>query len=167
MARSEGNRREEDVRLSRPERRSPPSARRHDTRPEKHVFQDRTLHTEAQHRMVYSNSSDSQCCRITPMTSHSDADRDLRMPTLRDLIAPIFRHKLAGFLTALTLFTGTTVMVLLSPKQYRGGNEDPREARAGGRDCERRSQGGFTGALGCDRGRAELGGRAAQEPRSS
>jgi len=52
------------------------------------------------------------------MTSHSDVDRDLRMTTLRDLIAPIFRHKLAGFLTALTLFTGTTVMVLRSPKQY-------------------------------------------------
>jgi uncharacterized protein involved in exopolysaccharide biosynthesis len=52
------------------------------------------------------------------MTSHSDVDRDLRMMTLRDLIAPIFRHKLAGFLTALTLFTGTTAMVLRSPKQY-------------------------------------------------
>ena len=52
------------------------------------------------------------------MTIHSDADRDLRLPTLRDLIAPIFRHKWAGLLTALTLFAGTTVMVALSPKQY-------------------------------------------------
>jgi uncharacterized protein involved in exopolysaccharide biosynthesis len=52
------------------------------------------------------------------MTNHSDPGRDLRGPTLRDVVAPIFRHKRAGILTAMALFTGATVMVFLSPKRY-------------------------------------------------
>src|SRR4029434_344280 len=52
------------------------------------------------------------------MRNDSDPAGELRGPTLRDVLTPIFRHKRAGILTAMALFTGTTVMVLLSPETY-------------------------------------------------
>jgi uncharacterized protein involved in exopolysaccharide biosynthesis len=52
------------------------------------------------------------------MTNHADPHGVLRGTTLRDVLVPIFRHRRAGILTAIALFTGTTVMVFLAPKQY-------------------------------------------------
>jgi uncharacterized protein involved in exopolysaccharide biosynthesis len=52
------------------------------------------------------------------MTTDADRARDFRVPTVRDLLAPIFRYKWAGLLTSIAVLTMTTAMVLLSPKQY-------------------------------------------------
>jgi uncharacterized protein involved in exopolysaccharide biosynthesis len=54
------------------------------------------------------------------MTNHSAPDdyRDLRGPTARDIIAPIFRHKRAGILTAIAMFAVLAPVVLLSPVEY-------------------------------------------------
>jgi uncharacterized protein involved in exopolysaccharide biosynthesis len=52
------------------------------------------------------------------MRNDSDPNGELRGPTLRDVLTPIFRHKRAGILTAMALFMGTTVMVLLLPENY-------------------------------------------------
>src|SRR5262245_6724793 len=52
------------------------------------------------------------------MYSNSDSDRDQHLPTLRELIAPVFRHKTAAILTALALLTAAGVMAFLWPKEY-------------------------------------------------
>jgi len=52
------------------------------------------------------------------MTTELDADAELRWPSLRDLLAPVFRHKRAGILTMLAVLTGTTAAVLSMSKQY-------------------------------------------------
>jgi uncharacterized protein involved in exopolysaccharide biosynthesis len=52
------------------------------------------------------------------MPTPTDSERDWRLPTVRDLITPIFRHKRAGILAALVLFTATASAVLLAPQQY-------------------------------------------------
>ena len=52
------------------------------------------------------------------MTTELDADPELRLPTLRDLLLPVFRHKRAGILTMLAVLTGTITAVLSMPKQY-------------------------------------------------
>jgi uncharacterized protein involved in exopolysaccharide biosynthesis len=46
------------------------------------------------------------------------AEPHVRVPTLRDLAAPIFRHKRAGMLVAFAVFATTAVVVLTRPKQY-------------------------------------------------
>lgn len=46
------------------------------------------------------------------------AEPHVRVPTLRDLVAPIFRHKRAGMLVALAVFAMTAGVVLTRPKQY-------------------------------------------------
>ena len=51
-------------------------------------------------------------------TQHSEGDGDFRIPTLRDLVTPIFRHKRAGILTATAVLIATTVAILLLPTQY-------------------------------------------------
>ena len=51
------------------------------------------------------------------MRTHTDAN-DPRVPTLRELAAPIFRHKRAGILTALALFTAAVVTLFALPKRY-------------------------------------------------
>jgi uncharacterized protein involved in exopolysaccharide biosynthesis len=52
------------------------------------------------------------------MNSKLESDRELRLPTLRDLAAPIFRYWRAGLLVGLTVCVGTTMVVLFTPKQY-------------------------------------------------
>jgi uncharacterized protein involved in exopolysaccharide biosynthesis len=52
------------------------------------------------------------------MSNDPDSAHALRLPTLRDLIAPLFRHKVAGLLTAVAVFTVTIVVVLRSPSEY-------------------------------------------------
>jgi uncharacterized protein involved in exopolysaccharide biosynthesis len=52
------------------------------------------------------------------MTTELDTDPELRVPSLRDLLLPVFRHKRAGILTMLAVLTGTITAVLSTPKQY-------------------------------------------------
>lgn len=52
------------------------------------------------------------------MNSKLESDRELRLPTFRDLVSPIFRYWRAGLLVGLTVCLGTTIVVLLTPKQY-------------------------------------------------
>jgi len=52
------------------------------------------------------------------MNSKLEPDRELRLPTFRDLVSPIFRYWRTGLLVALTVCVGTTIVVLLTPKQY-------------------------------------------------
>jgi uncharacterized protein involved in exopolysaccharide biosynthesis len=59
-----------------------------------------------------SNRNDQQIMIDTHSEPH------VRVPTLRDLVVPIFRHKRAGMLVALTVFAVTAVVVLTRPKQY-------------------------------------------------
>jgi uncharacterized protein involved in exopolysaccharide biosynthesis len=47
-----------------------------------------------------------------------DRDHALRLPTLRDLVTPVFRYKRAAFLTAMAVMACTILLVLLTPKQY-------------------------------------------------
>jgi uncharacterized protein involved in exopolysaccharide biosynthesis len=50
--------------------------------------------------------------------THTDPEQSLRLPTLRDLVTPVFRYKRAAFLTAAFVIACTILLVLLTPKQY-------------------------------------------------
>jgi uncharacterized protein involved in exopolysaccharide biosynthesis len=52
------------------------------------------------------------------LTDSSERGGDSRFRTLRDLVAPVFRHKWAGILTATVLFAATLAAVLVLPKQF-------------------------------------------------
>ena len=52
------------------------------------------------------------------MNSKLESDRELRLPTFRDLVSPLFRYWRTAVLVALTVCLGTTTVVLLTPKQY-------------------------------------------------
>jgi uncharacterized protein involved in exopolysaccharide biosynthesis len=50
--------------------------------------------------------------------TNAESDHSLRLPTVRDLVSPIFRYWRAGALAALSTIAATTLIVLLTPKQY-------------------------------------------------
>lgn len=52
------------------------------------------------------------------MTTEVDSPRDFRVPTLRDLVAPIYRYKWAGILTGAAVLAVTIAVVVLFPKKY-------------------------------------------------
>jgi uncharacterized protein involved in exopolysaccharide biosynthesis len=52
------------------------------------------------------------------MTADADSTREFRVPTLRELIAPIWRYKWAGLLTGGAVLAITTTLVALSPRSY-------------------------------------------------
>jgi uncharacterized protein involved in exopolysaccharide biosynthesis len=52
------------------------------------------------------------------MRNESGLELPLRTPTLRDLVAPIFRQKGAGLLVAVTVFAATAIFALARPPQY-------------------------------------------------
>ncbi|HEX3701709.1 MAG TPA: Wzz/FepE/Etk N-terminal domain-containing protein [Vicinamibacterales bacterium] len=52
------------------------------------------------------------------MNSHLESDRELRLPTVRDLVSPLFRYWRPGLLVALLVSLGVTAVVLLMPRQY-------------------------------------------------
>jgi uncharacterized protein involved in exopolysaccharide biosynthesis len=52
------------------------------------------------------------------MNSKLESDRELRLPTFRDLVAPLFRYWRTSLMVALTVCIGVTAVVLLTPKQY-------------------------------------------------
>src|SRR4029079_5637085 len=52
------------------------------------------------------------------MSSDPDFDHGSRLPTLRELIAPVFRHKRAGILVALAVFSVAAILVVLRPTEY-------------------------------------------------
>jgi uncharacterized protein involved in exopolysaccharide biosynthesis len=50
--------------------------------------------------------------------THTDPEQSLRLPTLRDLVTPVFRYKRSALLTATCVMACTILLVLLTPKQY-------------------------------------------------
>jgi uncharacterized protein involved in exopolysaccharide biosynthesis len=52
------------------------------------------------------------------MTARQDSTHGVRVPTLRDIVAPLFRFKWPGLLTMLAVLTLTIALVPLSPKTY-------------------------------------------------
>jgi uncharacterized protein involved in exopolysaccharide biosynthesis len=52
------------------------------------------------------------------MSTESEPSRDVRLPTLRDLLTPVFRYRVAGLATALGLFIVCVVLIWQAPKQY-------------------------------------------------
>jgi uncharacterized protein involved in exopolysaccharide biosynthesis len=52
------------------------------------------------------------------MNSTFESNRELRLPTARDLVSPIFRYWRAGVLVALIVSFVAAVAMLLTPKQY-------------------------------------------------
>jgi uncharacterized protein involved in exopolysaccharide biosynthesis len=52
------------------------------------------------------------------MTSDSRSEADSSIPTLRDLVVPIFRHRRAGTLMAAVVFCGASLVVLARPDTY-------------------------------------------------
>ena len=50
--------------------------------------------------------------------THIDPEHSLRLPTLRDLVTPLFRYKRAALLTATGVMACTILLVLRTPKQY-------------------------------------------------
>src|ERR1039457_4695369 len=46
-----------------------------------------------------------------------------RLPTLRDIVTPIFRHRKLVFITFLTLVLGTILGIILLPKDYEAKME--------------------------------------------
>ena len=52
------------------------------------------------------------------MSSDSDFAHEEHSATLRDLVAPIFRHKRAGMLVALAVFSVAAILVALRPEEY-------------------------------------------------
>ncbi len=51
---------------------------------------------------------------------HPDSERQFTLPTLRDVLVPMFRYRAAGLLTAACVVMLTVVAVLLAPRQYTG-----------------------------------------------
>ena len=52
------------------------------------------------------------------MTMNADSAHNLRVPTLRDLVAPLFRYRWAGLLTVIAVLTATIAVVVRSPRTY-------------------------------------------------
>jgi uncharacterized protein involved in exopolysaccharide biosynthesis len=52
------------------------------------------------------------------MSVDSQLERAVRIPTMREIVAPLFRQKRAGMLAALAAFAATSLFVLARPNQY-------------------------------------------------
>jgi uncharacterized protein involved in exopolysaccharide biosynthesis len=52
------------------------------------------------------------------MNGSLEPEQAPRLPTLRDLIAPVFRYRRAGLLTAAAVMLATIIMVAVAPTQY-------------------------------------------------
>ena len=52
------------------------------------------------------------------MTSDSRAQADISIPTLRDVLVPVFRHRRAGVAIAVAVFGAASIAVLAQPKTY-------------------------------------------------
>jgi uncharacterized protein involved in exopolysaccharide biosynthesis len=52
------------------------------------------------------------------MSDESPSGRVVRIPTMRDMVAPLFRQRRAGAVVTVSLFAAASLFVLVRPKQY-------------------------------------------------
>ena len=118
-------RHEEDAQCREPQRRLASAPRGHDLRTQKRDFKNQAVPSGANHR-GRSVSDVLSCCRGSPGGTRVqetilqlDERHEESRVSLRDVIAPLFRHRRLVLWSFLAIFLGSIVAALLLPKQYQ------------------------------------------------